>query len=309
MTSDTPATLTSDEPESGPLPPTTLIIPSRNRGPLLFETVQSVLDGDEVPTEIVIVDQSDEPNAQLEALRTERDCELRYRWDNSTGLSRANNVGIAAAQSEIIAFTHDDVSVTPTWFGTLVRSLLHAGEKAVVTGRVLPERVSTSGGFVPSTRVDEERVVYDRRTPAGVLYPMNMAMWRSAAEDVGVFDERLGPGTRFPAAEDNDFSYRLLEADYWIVYDPAPALYHRAWRSDRDYLPLRWSYGRGQGGFYGKHIGLADRYVLRSLVEEVLFRTRRLFRFLLQNRRRAVGEVVYLSGLLSGTAEWLLTQR
>ena len=37
------------------LPPTSLIICSRNRPALLRKTVESVLQGDEVPTELIIV--------------------------------------------------------------------------------------------------------------------------------------------------------------------------------------------------------------------------------------------------------------
>src|SRR5579859_8077465 len=42
----------------GDLPPTTLIICSRNRPQLLQEAVESVLRGREVPTELLIIDQS-----------------------------------------------------------------------------------------------------------------------------------------------------------------------------------------------------------------------------------------------------------
>ena len=97
--------------------------------------------------------------------------------------------------------------------------------------------------FAPSTKVDTAPAVYHGRLHEDVLYTGNMAMDRSAARAVGVFDERLGPGTSFPSAEDNDFGFRLLEAGYRIVYVPEALLYHRAWRSERDYVRLRWSYG------------------------------------------------------------------
>ena len=132
------------------LPPTSLIICSRNRPKMLAEAVQAILSGDEVPTEIIIVDQSDVPHPHLRTLTPDRASELRYLWTHSVGLSRANNYGIAAAQHDVLVFTHDDVSVTPSWFGLLVRSLVNSGQRAVVTGRVLAT-AEAPGNFAPST--------------------------------------------------------------------------------------------------------------------------------------------------------------
>ena len=106
------------------LPPTSLIIPSRNRPDLLLQTVRSVLEEVDVPTEIVIVDQSTVVHSVLSTLQSDRMCQVRYVWTPTVGVSRARNSGIAAAQHDILLFTDDDMSVTPQWFRWLVRSLL-----------------------------------------------------------------------------------------------------------------------------------------------------------------------------------------
>lgn len=289
------------------LPSTSLIIPTRNRPAILADTVASILDGDDVPTELIIIDQSDARHPQLPALETERPCTVRYCWSPAVGVSRARNEGIAAAQHDILAFTDDDVLVEPTWFGELVGALLDAGPSAVVTGQVRPAE-DRAGGFVPSTVVDEEPVVYEGRIGVDILYPPNMALRRSVLDRVGLFDLRLGPGARFPAAEDNDLAFRILEAGYRIHYVPDPIVHHRAWRSDRDYLPLKWKYARGQGGFYAKHFSLRERYMFWRLVTEVRLRSGRLLRLLPADRRRASGQLVSILGVVSAFAEWLLTR-
>jgi GT2 family glycosyltransferase len=291
------------------LPETSLIVCSRNRPDLLVETVSGILQGDEVPSELIIIDQSDERNSTLEVLRTGKPCDIRYCWSGTVGLSRANNEGVRLARHDCLVFTHDDVRVTATWFGVLVRALVGAGASTIVTGKVVPETSPDAGGFVPSTKVDESPRVYEGRIAEGVLYPMTMAMYRSVLEDVGVFDERLGPGTPYPAAEDNDLCHRLLESGYRIMYVPDAVLFHRAWRPDRDFLPLRWSYGRGQGAFYAKHSSLRDRFILRQMGWEMQHRGRRLLRRLPVNPRVAFGELVYLSGIMSGFGGWLLRHR
>jgi GT2 family glycosyltransferase len=136
-----------------------------------------------------------------------------------------------------------------------------------------------------------------------------MALHRSTFVEVGEFDERLGPGTVFPGAEDNDLGFRLLEAGYSIHYVPEAVLYHKAWRSAREYLPLRWNYGLSQGAFLAKHMRLSDRYMLGRLRADLYRHGNRLVR---QDLRRSRGQIyadaIYILGLLCGAARWLLTQ-
>ena len=291
------------------LPATSLIICSRNRPELLAESIDSILKGDEVPTQLIIVDQSKAPHPTLATLTTDRTSDIRYLWTQSVGLSRANNTGIAAAQHDLLVFTHDDVIVSPVWFGALVHALLAGGPRSVVTGQVRAVEADTPNGFAPSTKVDESPAVYEGRIGADPLYPMNMAMYRSTIDEVGGFDEHLGPGTSYPAAEDNEFGYRLLEAGYRIIYVPEAVLFHRAWRAEREYLPLRWSYGRGQGAFYAKHLGLTDRYIPRRMSWDIMRHIYQATWRLRRQPRLACGDVIYILGMLSGAAQWLLTQR
>ena len=293
--------------ELSSLPPSSLIVPSRNRPRLLLETIESVLAGDELPSEIVVVDQSDQPHPSLRNLRTDRDCRLRYFWSSSRGVCRARNEGIAVADHDCLVLIDDDIRVTAAWYGELVRTLAESGSDAVVTGRVLPGLAEQPGGFVPALVTAEEGHVYEGKINTDVLVTCHMAMRRSIWEQVGGFDERLGPGTRFPAADDNDYGFQTLEAGYRILYAPGPVVYHRAWRSRSDYLNLRWAYGRGKGGYYAKHASLGDPYMLRRMAGDVAIRVVRFPWRLLHRPDLAVGDLVYALGVLYGTAEWLLT--
>ncbi|MGE5140304.1 MAG: glycosyltransferase family 2 protein, partial [Rudaea sp.] len=72
-------------PRPAPLPPSSLIICSRNRPRLLMDTLVSVLSGDQIPDEIIIVDQSDRPDATLDAMESKRGCAIRYNWVETPG--------------------------------------------------------------------------------------------------------------------------------------------------------------------------------------------------------------------------------
>lgn len=293
-----------------PLPATSLIICSRGRPKLLAETVRSVLDGAEVPAEVVIVDQSAEPHPTLSTFAGARGCRVRYIRSRATGLCRARNEAIAAAQHDLLVFTDDDMTADPGWFGALVRALVAAGHRAAATGRVLAGPREVRSGFVPALVESERPAVYVGRLDRDVLAAGSMALWRIAIDEVGDFDERLGAGSRFAAADDNDYGFRLLEAGYAIVYVPESVLYHRAWRTSGEYLPVRWSYGRGKGGFYAKYARRGDRRMLRRAARDVLRRVGNVPRRLARGApRAALGEIVYLLGVLSAAAEWVATER
>ena len=290
------------------LPPTTLIICSRNRPTMLQQTIESVLQGDEVPSEVVVVDQSSAANPNIENLKSQRNTDIRYIWTQTIGLSRGRNIGVAAARHPILAIIDDDMFVASNWYGAFIRALLDAGERVVVTGRVLPAEAEVPGGFVPTFMPSDVPAVYEGRIGNDVLAGGHMVAYRSAFETVGGFDERLGAGGAFPAADDNDLGFRLLEAGYRIIYAPQAVVYHRAWRGKGEYLPMRWSYGRGKGGFYTKYFSMKDRHILKRMIWDI---AQRFFYFphrLLRDPQRACGDMVYVAGILVGTLQWTLAR-
>ena len=287
------------------LPATSLIICSRNRPQLLWDTIQSILKGDEVPTEMIIVDQSEMPNPILVNFQPERDCKLHYIWSKKPGVSQGRNMAASKANYPIFIFTDDDMLVTPAWFASLVRGLLAVDPHSEVTGQVLAE-ADYAGGFASSTRRDNQPAVYRGRVERDVLFTGNMIIYRSDFDSMGGFDPRLGPGTPFPASEDNEFAFRLLEAGYRIVYDPSAVVYHRAWRSEDEYLWLHWNYGRGQGAFYSKYFSIRDLHMFRRMARNLLGYVLRFPFRIIRDRRQAYRDMLYVAGLLYGAIRWRL---
>lgn len=83
-----------------------VIIPSFNSGPFLARAVESVLAQTFADFEIVVVDDgSHEPPAEIGA----RDSRIRLITQANMGVSAARNVGVCAAEADLIAFLdHDD---------------------------------------------------------------------------------------------------------------------------------------------------------------------------------------------------------
>lgn len=291
------------------LPSVSVIIPTRDRPDLLSDAVNSILEGNELPDELIIVDQSQQPHPTLARAQLDQNCKLRYLHSTSRGLSCGKNAGVAAARNEIIVFTEDDVLVGKAWLGTIVYSLIHAGPRNVITGQVLPYPSAGSDEFVLNVKEDPNPAIYAGRLAEDVLFAGNMAIYRSAFVEVGNFDVRLGAGSSFPAAEDSDLAIRLLAHRYRIHYVPDAIIYHRAWRSAQDYVSLRWTYGKGQGGYYAKYFNWRDRFMIQRMYADADRHIRRVLRYgWRRSFKQNFADIAYFLGLIHGACAWMLTQ-
>lgn len=284
-----------------------VVIATLNNPRYVVEAVGSILSGSLVPDELFVVDQSRPLDPRVEELPRIQ-AAVRLLKPDFRGLARAQNLAIRSSSSDLLAFTDDDVLVDRLWLEELAAALEQGGPRSVVTGRVLPTEFE--GGRPVSLVTDPNPAVYEGRIRRDVLSGNSMAFHRSAFEECGLFDERLGTGTTFGSASDNDFGYRLLGAGYRIEYVPAAVLYHRARRTGPELRKLQWDYGRGQGAFLGKHAVGGDRFALSRLGSSTGWWLRRIARRpLLQRRVHGHGDLVYLSGLLTGAAEWAVRHR
>ena len=290
------------------LPQSSLIICSLNRPKLLFETVKSVLLGQDVPTELIIVDQSTVLHPELAQMKTERSCKIRYIHSKRVGVGANRNLGIHSSRFEILIFIDDDMLVEPDWLHNLVQATVKAGPHSVVTGQVLAGEMEAPGGKAPSIKKDQQPAVYKGRIGKDVLYTGNMGAYRSVFDCVGLFDERLGPGTNFPAAEDNDLGFRLLEQGYCICYVPEAVVHHRAWRSERESLRLVWRYGVGRGAYYAKHMSWRDPYMFSRMMRDMQGYLMRFLGDLVYRRRLKFDFLFSALGIFYGAIRWRVNQ-
>jgi GT2 family glycosyltransferase len=290
------------------LPQSSLVICSRNRPKLLLETVESVLRGNAVPTEMLIVDQSAYSHPELCRMKTERSCEIHYLHSKTVGVGAGRNLGISAARNDIVILMDDDMFVEPDWLSELVQAVVRSGPQSVVTGQVLAGQSEVSGGVAPSLVKDQQPVLYKGRIGKDVLYTGNMGAYRSIFDEVGLFDERLGPGTSFPAAEDNDLGFRLLERGFCIISVPEAVVYHRAWRSERESLSLKWRYGVGRGAYYAKHMSWQDPYMFYRMARDMKGSVVSFLGPILRRRQVKYAYLFSVFGIFYGAVRWKINQ-
>ena len=73
-------------------------------------------------------------------------------------------------------------------------------------------------------------------------------------------------------------------------------------------MRMRWSYGRGKGGFYTKYFSMKDLYIFKRMIRDITQRFCYLPHRLLRDPQRACGDMVYVAGILVGTVQWALTR-
>jgi len=289
---------------SAAIVPAAVIVCTRDRPTLLEDALSSIAGGDAIPIEIVVVDQSSRPNEPLARSSLIGTCRLVYVRDEGRGLGRARNIGAANTALDLLVYCDDDVLVEPSWLASLTAPLLR-GDGEAATGRVVAGAPEQRGAFGPAVVLDEHPAVYDAPVDRDVLAGGNSALSRSVLEVVGGWDDRLGAGSRFPAAEDNDLGLRLLERGYRIVYVPDAVLHHRSWRPGGRYPLVRWRYGLGKGGFYAKHARLPA--LRRRALRDVARRGPSAASAAARRPIFALGELLYAAGVLVGGARWFVT--
>lgn len=243
-----------------------MVVPTRDRADLLQVCLTSIERELSAGDELIVVDSASRSPATRLVARRHRARLIRAA---RPGASRARNVGWRSARHPVIVFVDDDVRVTPGWLDALVRPL-ETDEVAFVTGRVeVPPRQRGVERPV-AVKTDRQPARLDEASLGILGASCNLGVRRGPLEAVGGFDERLGPGTWFAAAEDVDLFDRLFAAGYHGHYTPGALVYHEQWRGRRQLVALDWGYGKGMGARLAR-VAARDSRRARRLASEVLW--------------------------------------
>jgi len=228
-----------------------VVVCSRDRADMLRAALATVRSAMRPQDELVVVDSASVDTA-VSVIAAEAGARV-VRADRP-GLGRARNLGWRAATMPVVAFTDDDCAPAPDWTAR-VAAIFADASVGVAFGQVVGE----GSGAALSTKVsDQPRRVDPGGSVDGLGHGANLAARRTALEAVGGFDDELGAGGRFPAAEDSDLAYRLVRAGWSAVFDPASVVTHRKWRGRAPALRVMYRYGVGAGAAAVKAGRLGD---------------------------------------------------
>jgi glycosyltransferase involved in cell wall biosynthesis len=197
-----------------------------------LETFSKLVCPADLEWELIVVDNhSDDATKQVvDQFAKSGGMRLRYLFEKQQCKSAALNTGIAAAQSELIAFTDDDVQLHPGWLVNLVQTFQRF-DCAAVAGRVVPLWRQDKPGWL---EMDGQQAIVNfelgnnfkeiQVPPIGA----NFACRRTMFAQYGPFRLDLGVrGSKHTiTCEDTEFSSRLIKAGERIIYCPDAIVYH-----------------------------------------------------------------------------------
>jgi len=232
-----------------------VVVSTRNRGSLIIPTIESILASHYSTFSLCLIDQSENDLTEKAIKPYLRDQRIKYFRSKTRGVSTGRNIAIKGQGNNLVALTDDDCCVSKDWLEKMVEALSRERQIGVVFGSVLPGQNTDKAGIIASARIER---TLTSRSLSGLFTVQGMAacmgLKREVWEKLAGFDEHLGIGARFPAAEEADFAFRALLSDFHVYMTPQLCIYHNGFKANQDIHPLIHQYWSGTGAMYAKNL-------------------------------------------------------
>jgi glycosyltransferase involved in cell wall biosynthesis len=203
---------------------------SAERERLLRECVRSLLSGDRVPDEILVVV---DHNPALEAsVAGWLPTAVRLLRSEAQGNSASRNAGLRAASSDVVAFVDDDAAVEPDWLRRIVEPFAAADRVLGAGGAVVPDWEGDAR-WLPDELLWVVGCTYlgHPDTPGPIRNPIgcNMAFRRRELCALGGFSAEFGKcGARPSICDETEACLRLERAHGLgrVVFVPTARVRH-----------------------------------------------------------------------------------
>lgn len=211
-----------EEGASSEAPLTSIIMLTFNQLPLTKDTLDSLEEHTSLPYELIIVDNGSE-DGTVDFLKKysgkKENVKCIYNPEN-LAFSKANNQGMRIARGEYILLLNNDVILTDGWLKKLLRCM----ESSEHTGAVGPCTNIASGpqkvnpGYSSLEGLSNYAAAFSlkhagRWVDCHRLNAFCFLIRRSVIEQVGMLDERFGPG----GFEDYDYCLRIRQGGFKIM--------------------------------------------------------------------------------------------
>lgn len=238
----------------------TVIIPTLNRPEIVYNLMNDLFNQSYDNFEIIVVDQSGDENIKLKELTVGTADRLKYYRISKPGICLAKNFGLTHARGEIILFLDDDTEVKDKDFIKYHLANYLNPEIAGVGGQVTDKnvklkpksnepilRVSKTGRIFANSESDQKQEI---NAPRGG----NVSYRKKVIDEIGGFDERfIGNAMR----EETDFSLRVFEKGYKIIFEPKAVVTHlgvrRGGSRSADRLTWYFDFFHNETLFFLKH--------------------------------------------------------
>ncbi|NGP17508.1 glycosyltransferase family 2 protein [Devosia aurantiaca] len=249
-----------------------LIIATLSDNGTLVACLESLCDQERAPSfEVIIVDQNSDDRAASLIPKYLPRLPLHHLQVNFRGASRARNHGASLASGDWLSFPDDDCELRPNALAEFARIQSANPALKIITGQTVDE-----GGLANVLRWKTEPSAFTPATMFSSVTEATLFVDAKAYASVSGFDERFGPGTRYPAAEGIELVNRLFElhGHACAYYSPTIQMQHPSkippfnrWSAKRFH-----SYAIGDGALIAKSpkshvLRWGSRTVISSIIQ------------------------------------------
>jgi N-acetylglucosaminyl-diphospho-decaprenol L-rhamnosyltransferase len=199
----------------------TILIITWNRKEDILETIASIYKQAYRNFEILVVDNGS-TDGTLDAIRQAYPEVRLVALDHNMGTASGRNAGIVAARGEIVFCLDSDASPAPKALTNIVCRFQDDPKLGVINSKIVnayTKEIDHTAGWVYTERNKADQ---DREFPSFSFSEGGCAIRRELFDHVGLFWEML-----FFGGEGLDYSMRVWDAGYKIIYYPKAVVYHR----------------------------------------------------------------------------------
>ena len=155
--------------------------------------------------------------------------------EESLGAFGAGNVGVKAAQGDIMAFLDDDAVGEKRWIGSLV-DIYKKRDAISVGGKILPIWLSKKPDYFPEelgwlVGITHEGFADEKVAEVRNTFGPNMSFRREVFEKIGLLNPKLGFAkgrTTIMQGAEPEFALRMKnELGKGVIYNPDAVVYHK----------------------------------------------------------------------------------
>jgi len=281
-----------------------LIIPTiKQREQELYELLRYLLNLAEMPKKIIIV--SDDTSGSISKIQKEYErCGVELKFVKVTeGLTAGahRNVGIKISNEYFLLFLDDDVLPDKRWL-TEVKNCLQV-RSDMVGGPSRPLFIKKTRPPIwwdqvllgPYVAVGNEYI----KSKTSAIWSCNLAVKKSIIENIGYFDETLGPRkyARKTHMEDTEFVRRAVRHGLKVVFNPRAVVYHKL-----DHNRLIWKaykkWAKDEGYSHRIFYQKTETNATVAFIRHMIFQIFRLFYSLLMRKSNPIATFPYMLLLL-----------
>jgi glycosyltransferase involved in cell wall biosynthesis len=241
-----------------------VIVPVFNGGNKIEQCIKALKrQNTEMAFEIIIVDDGSTDGC----LRGVNGHNIRILRQTNHGPATARNLGVEKSRGEIILFTDADCEPARNWIEEMVRPL----ENPQISG-VKGSYLTRQKNIVPRFVQLEYEAKYDRMKRdryIDFIDTYSAAFIKKDFLNVGRFDTQFPT----PSTEDQEFSFRMWERGYRMVFNQNAKVYHTHSQSLWRYMKKKFSIGFWKALVLKKHPKkiFRDSHTPQSLKFEMVF--------------------------------------